>query len=129
MRLYASETKKTIRGISVKALHLLSQARWPGNIRELSHEVRRLVYLCGEHQIIDSSMLSPVVLMPSIEDSLEDLDGDNGLNLDKRTAELERRLVTLALARAKNNRTKAAKLLGISRNGLALKVDRLGIKL
>jgi Nif-specific regulatory protein len=129
MRLYASETEKVIHGISVKALHMLSQARWPGNVRELSHEVRRLVYLCRENQIIDSSMLSPEVLAPAIEDYLDDLDSNNGLNLEQRTEELERRLITLALARTKNNRTNAAKLLGISRNGLAMKVDRLGVRL
>ncbi len=128
MRLYSLETEKPIRGISVKALHLLVQAPWPGNVRELSHEVRRLVYLCGENQIIDSSMLSSAVLVPGIEDHLEQLGSGSDLNLEKRSAELERKLITLALTRAKNNRSKAAKLLGISRNGLAMKVDRLGIK-
>ncbi len=125
---YTNETKKSIQGISVKALHLLAQARWPGNIRELSHEIRRLVYLCGEGQVIDSSMLSPSVLKAEIDDILDIPDHDSDLRLEHRTADLERKLITLALARTKNNRSKAAKLLGISRNGLALKVDRLGIK-
>jgi DNA-binding NtrC family response regulator len=40
---------------------------------------------------------------------------------------LEGRLIREALARAGGNYTQAAKLLGISRNGLALKMQRLGI--
>ena len=39
---------------------------------------------------------------------------------------LERACIERALAEADGNITKAAKLLGISRNGLALKMDRLG---
>jgi two-component system NtrC family response regulator len=40
---------------------------------------------------------------------------------------VETRLIREALARAGGNRTQAAKLLGISRNGLAIKIDRLGL--
>jgi DNA-binding NtrC family response regulator len=125
MRAVSSEIGKPIRGISVKALHLLEQAPWPGNVRELRHEIRRLVYLCGENQIIDSSMLSAALLVPDSEEL--DLSPSADLNLERHTADLERRFITLALARAKNNRTQAAKLLGISRNGLAMKMERLGV--
>jgi DNA-binding NtrC family response regulator len=41
---------------------------------------------------------------------------------------LERRLIREALERSGGNRSEAARLLGISRNGLALKMDRLGLE-
>jgi DNA-binding NtrC family response regulator len=127
MRLYAGEIGKPVRGITVKALNALVAAPWPGNVRELEHEVRRLVYLCPEGKAIDSTMLSPSILYPSLDEPLEQLDLASDLGLDAATATLERKLIAAALARTKGNRSKAAKLLGISRNGLALKMDRLGL--
>jgi DNA-binding NtrC family response regulator len=127
MRMYAEEIGKQVRGISVKALAALTAAPWPGNVRELEHEVRRLVYLCPDDQTIDSTMVSPAILFPSIDQQLEQLDLTSDLNLETAAAALESRLIAAALARTKGNRSRAAKLLGISRNGLALKMDRLGL--
>ena len=128
MRRYAEEIGKPLRGITVKALRLLTEAPWPGNVRELEHEVRRLVYLCPPNQAIDSSLLSESVLSPTLDFGSLPLDSGAGLNLEHHTAVVERKLITLALTRTRGNRSKAAKLLGISRNGLALKMNRLGIR-
>ena len=49
------------------------------------------------------------------------------LNPADHTEQLERRLITIALACAKGNKSAAARLLGITRNGLLLKLERLGI--
>lgn len=48
------------------------------------------------------------------------------LNLGEQVELLEGRLLRLALERAGGNRTLAARLLGVSRNGLAIKIKRLG---
>jgi DNA-binding NtrC family response regulator len=126
MRLYSEEIGKAVRGITVKALNALATAPWPGNVRELEHEVRRLVYLCPENHAIDSTMLSPAILYPTAQQQVDDFNDAGDLNLDTATAGLERKMIAAALARTKGNRSRAAKLLGISRNGLALKMDRLG---
>jgi len=127
MRLYSEEIGKSVRGITVKALNAIATAPWLGNVRELEHEVRRLVYLCPENQAIDSTMLSPAILHPPVQQQLDDFDDAGDLDLDSAVAGLEGKLIAAALARTKGNRSKAAKLLGISRNGLALKIDRLGL--
>jgi len=127
MRLYAEEIGKPVRGMTVKALSALAAAPWLGNVRELEHEVRRLVYLCPENEAIDSTMLSSSILYPPLQQQLDDFDGAGDLELDTAVADLERKYITAAMARTKGNRSKAAKLLGISRNGLALKMDRLGL--
>jgi len=128
MRRYAEEVGKPIRGITVKALHALVNAGWPGNVRELEHEVRRLVYLCPEGRAIDSRMISGEILYACMEMDLDSFEMSPDLRLETRVDELERKLITVALARTRGNRSKAAKLLGISRNGLALKMERLGLK-
>jgi transcriptional regulator with PAS, ATPase and Fis domain len=128
MRLYAEEIGKPVSGITVKALSALAAAPWPGNVRELEHEVRRLVYLCPENHAIDSSMLSTAILYPPAQQSFDELEVGRDLDLDAAIAEVERKLIAAALARTKGNRSKAARLLGISRNGLALKMDRLELR-
>jgi two-component system response regulator AtoC len=131
---FAAQAGKSVRGVTIKAHDLLVAYSWPGNIRELEHEVRRLVHLCPDGQAIDSTMLSSQLTPdPKGNDgSSEPPPGgssDNGsLDLEKSVADLERRLIERALVEAGGNRTQAAKLLGISRNGLAIKMERLGLK-
>ena len=72
-------------------------------------------------------MLSSAIKYPTAQQQLDDLDVNGDLDLDAAVADLERKMITAALARTKGNKSKAAKLLGISRNGLALKIDRLGL--
>jgi DNA-binding NtrC family response regulator len=125
MRVHARETGKGVRGITVKALRALTDYSWPGNVRELEHEVRRLVHLCPEGQAIDSTMISPHVVADPREGAapaaLETLE------LAKNVSAVERRVIREALDKAGGNRTQAAKLLGISRNGLAIKMEKLGL--
>ena len=129
MRAFAREAEKSVRGITVKAVNTLVQYGWPGNIRELEHEVRRLVYLCPEAQAIDAGMLSSHLLVPSQREELPDpLPEGGSLELEAYVRKVEERWIRKALARAGGNRTQAAKLLGISRNGLTIKMKRLGIK-
>ena len=129
MRAFARETGKGLRGITVKALRALIEYGWPGNVRELQHEVRRLVYLCPEGQPIDSTMVSLHVVAAAPGEGVESVAQPvlDTLELAKNVEPLERRLIREALARAGGNRTQAAKLLGISRNGLSIKMERLGI--
>ena len=120
---------KPIQGLTVKALRALSNHHWPGNVRELEHEVRRLVHRCPEGGAIDFGMLSAsVVEAPShgIEAAPEAPVDD--FDLAGRFEALERELIPRALARARGNQTAAARLLGISRNGLAKRLKRLGIR-
>jgi DNA-binding NtrC family response regulator len=126
LRRFAREAEKTIQGITVKALRVLVDHSWPGNVRELEHEVRRLVHLCPDGEAIDSAMLS-THLSSSTAPAMEDQTDLDGRGLETRVAELERRLIRAALETAAGNRSRAARLLGISRNGLAIKMERLGL--
>jgi two-component system response regulator AtoC len=67
-------------------------------------------------------------MVSGAEPLAEDAMLGDSLRLDSRVEQLEARLIREALSRAGGNRSQAAKLLGISRNGLAIKMERLGIK-
>ena len=131
LRTFAPETGKALHGITVKALRALIEYAWPGNVRELEHEVRRLVYLCPAGQAIDSTMISPHVLAAAAGGGAADGGAADAvldsLDLEKNVGALERRLIREALEKAAGNRSHAARLLGISRNGLAIKMERLGL--
>lgn len=123
----AGEAGLRLRGMTVKALGRLSAYSWPGNVRELQHEIRRLVYLCEGGGVIDVGML-PERLTARDSASLEGRDLEYAdLQLEPRCRELETRLIQEALRRAEGMQVRAAGLLGISRNGLADKIKRLGI--
>jgi transcriptional regulator with PAS, ATPase and Fis domain len=126
---FAHQTGKRLRGLTVKALRHLQDYPWPGNVRELEHEIRRLVHLCPDGGAIDSSMLTEHVLAPPPGLSGDAPGGGETLDLARHTEALERRLIRLALAKTGGNQTQAAKLLGVSRNGLAKRLKRLGIEI
>ena len=126
LRAFAREGRRAVRGITVKALRALTEYAWPGNVRELEHEVRRLVYLCPEGQAIDSSMISLHILAEPPEGGTEP--ALDTLELAMHVQSLEKSLIREALGQAGGNRTRAAKLLGISRNGLCIKMERLGLR-
>jgi DNA-binding NtrC family response regulator len=118
---------KRVRGITVKALAALVEHRWPGNIRELEHEVRHLVSVCPPGQAIDSTLLpARLIAAPRPEVTAAEPLGDD-IRLEHHVETLERRLIERALSKAHGNRTRAAQFLGITRNGLALKLERLGV--
>lgn len=130
----AREACKSIQGITLEAVELLRSYSWPGNVRELQHEVRRLVYLCPAGAVIDASMLPQRIIsadktltrtpQPEMRTASRVV---RSLTISDHVEELEGRLIRLALTQTRGNQTRAALLLGISRNGLAIKMQRLGI--
>jgi len=143
LRSCARDLGKSIRGLSVRALNMLVSFPWPGNIRQLENEVRRLVYLCPENHVIDSSMLSPTIrryaeehgvrtdtpLRPPGAESKKDAGSEppTFLGLDSLDIEeLESKAIQEALRRCQNNQVQASKLLGISRQSLRRRMERFG---
>ncbi len=119
--LFAEETGRPAPAITHDALRALTAYAWPGNVREVEHEVRRLAYLCPDGKPVDARLLSEHILAREGAESLP----PSTLDLAANVAQLERRLIRAALVRARGKRAPAARLLGLSRNGLAMKIDRL----
>lgn len=125
---FCRQAGKTVGGVTSEALGLLTDYPWPGNIRELENEIRRLVYTCPSDGFISPDLLPTYILFPTCREEEGEESLSNPLLLEPHLKELEKRLILEALARSHDNYSRAAKLLGISRNGLAIKMQRLGIR-
>jgi Nif-specific regulatory protein len=119
---YCKKIGKHINGISEEALRYLIRYNWPGNIRQLENEIERAVTLAEEDSLINSYDLSPEVFhYQENEDTLTLLE-DNSLKAQ--VERLERDVILQALEETGGNQTQAAKVLGMSRQGLIKKIQR-----
>jgi two-component system response regulator AtoC len=115
-------------------LDLLASQSWPGNVRELQNFVERLTVLSDGPEITVSDVarelarrtrpaLDPVAAASGNSPATCGLDP----SLDDQRQHAEREAVLRALSRSGNNRTLAARLLGVSRRTLYNKLVRLGL--
>jgi DNA-binding NtrC family response regulator len=118
---YRKESAKNITGVTPQALQILMDFHWPGNVRELENIVERAATFAKGEKIdaadihldtgtTKSGSSAPAFLPP-------------GVTLDQ----WEDELIRESLRRANGNKSQAARLLGISRNALRYRLDKIGI--
>ncbi|HEX9191566.1 MAG TPA: helix-turn-helix domain-containing protein, partial [Candidatus Deferrimicrobiaceae bacterium] len=102
--------------------------RWPGNVRELRNIVERIVVLETEEIILPEHLPAEILKPRAREAEKGHAPGitipDTGLSLE----EVERNLILQALEKAKQNKTLAAKLLGITYDSLRYQVKKFGLE-
>jgi DNA-binding NtrC family response regulator len=114
-----------VTSISPAAMRRMEAYAWPGNLRELRHEMQRaLVMAAGRPDILEED-LSPAIASPAGSEPVDTV--LEGATLEEKITALERREITLALAATSGNRSHAAQRLGLSRQGLLNKMARYNI--
>ena len=135
--------------ISAKAIQLLQNAPWAGNIRELENFINSLVVLISDEEITPIHVEENLNLIPSVNSN--ELDADNGKlssSVEKHIKryfdlhgdslpppglynrilkEIELPLIALSLSATRGNQIKTSELLGINRNTLRKKIKDLDI--
>lgn len=145
IRQFARKYCKTVNGISPKAMDLLMDQPWEGNIRELKNVINSSVLFCkgdilvpddfeslqqskskakkaSNEMAVDNyfeAFLS--MLSPSFNDICNKY---NGSVFDNMTTGLEKAVIFMAMEKAGHNQVLAAKLLGISRNTLRDRLEK-----
>ncbi|RZD14808.1 MAG: hypothetical protein EVJ47_00535 [Candidatus Acidulodesulfobacterium ferriphilum] len=104
------------------AMDVLTNYDWPGNIRELENEIERAVAL----------NISGKITFEDLSGNIRKYNSPNGNNNaeDEQMANIEENetvLIRKALEKSRWNKTAAAKMLGITREGLRKKMIRLGV--
>jgi Nif-specific regulatory protein len=121
---FSVEFGKPAGGFSQQAMELLQSYDWPGNVRELQNEVQRLVIQLDSGGFVTPEMLSPRVRQ--VEGMIERVRPTKG-TLKEMMDQVERWLLIEALREHSNNKTAAAKALGITREGLHKKLRSFGL--
>ena len=120
---------KRVKGISEEALKCFESYQWPGNVREMQNEIKRMLVL-GQSEYLGSDLVSPHILHATPEESVADMELLTGIEgtLKERVETLEARILKETLMRLRWNKTQTAQELGLSRVGLRNKMDRYGLE-
>jgi len=127
---FNTEFKRNIKGIFPEVIKLFMKYSWPGNVREMKNVMERAVlfekgeYISGDSiNIVDSS-----TLQSQTQDSVSTdfIIGDileKGISLE----DVEKSLILKALETTNKNQTKAALLLGISRETIKYRMKKFNL--
>jgi DNA-binding NtrC family response regulator len=117
--------------LSSAALDLFANYWWPGNVRQLRNEIQRAVAMSAPGGSIAPEHLSADLSAPeSHETGGRETGAGRGAtprNLAAAIEQVERELITATLGRTSGNISETARVLGLTRRGLYLKLRRLGL--
>ena len=128
--LHASRFGFSVRGFADEALEAIRKYDWPGNVRELMHSVESAVLICDGPLIgVEHLNIRPAesrahlsVELPAAQTSITfDFSGD-GPKLD----DIEHQIIKAALDHSKHNLSRAARILGISRDAVRYRLEKYG---
>ena len=126
---------KNIDGFSDQAKNMLLSYSWPGNVRELKNMVERiLIFTEKREKNIRASYLPGIIFNKSIDEKNSDNKekdynyknkiNDSNFSLETEIEKIEKEYIEEALNKTDGNKTKAAKILGISRYSLYRRIEK-----
>jgi len=120
---FAKQAGESRKRISHECLEKMERYDWPGNVRELQNEVERLCVLAGDSMEITGEYISERINIKKEEKF-------PGLRVEGKLKDaieaLERKMIYDMLIRENWNKSRVAKILGISRAGLIMKCEKFG---
>ena len=119
LKLFNIELKRRVVGFTPAARRKLLDYHWPGNVRELSNCIERAMIFLDRPEVNADDLTMLETTVPPVDGAWKV--PPTGLRLE----EVERHLILSALETAGNNKTKAARLLGISRDTLRYRLEKM----
>jgi transcriptional regulator with PAS, ATPase and Fis domain len=120
---FNTRNQRSIAGVDHEAMRMLEHYQWPGNVRELRNVIERATIL-APGPFIEATHLPPVVTHepgPAPEAQV-------ALGPGTTVEEAERRLIMMTLQHTRDNKTRAAEILGISLKTLHNKLNKLRLR-
>ncbi len=122
--------------ISIEAMDVLRGYNFPGNVRELENILERAMTMCEDNLIEADDLQLPNNAVVDIEDEVKELDigakisaefSDTDDTLEDYLESIEKEAILKALEETNNNKTAAAKKLGMTFRSLRYRLSKLGI--
>jgi two-component system response regulator PilR (NtrC family) len=123
---FATEQGRPLLAFAPEAMRALLSYRYPGNVREMENAVERAVTL-ARGPTIELADLPPEMTGGTAGSSPMPVLPPEGLDLEAYLADVERSLLSQALARADGVRTRAAAMLALSPRSLRYRLAKLGL--
>jgi DNA-binding NtrC family response regulator/tetratricopeptide (TPR) repeat protein len=115
--------------LSSATLDLFAGYWWPGNVRQLRNEIQRAVAMSRPHGVIEPEHLSPDLTVPATETLVASRPSAaramRPSNLAAAVEHVEREMIAATLEHTRGNISETARVLGLTRRGLYLKMRRL----
>ncbi len=124
LREYCRETARGAMELAPEVMRKLVSAPWPGNVRQLRNEIMRLA-ACSRLNVIQEEDLWEGIPSPGRDQA--PVQPVKLQSLKSAVAEMEQRMIAEALQATRSNQQQAARLLGLSRQGLINKMKRYAI--
>jgi DNA-binding NtrC family response regulator len=121
---FCRETARGAMEFAPEVMRQLVSAPWPGNVRQLRNEVMRLA-ACARQNVIGEEDLWEGIPRPGRDQPA--VQPVKLQSLKRSVAEMEQRMIAEAMQETRNNQQQAARLLGLSRQGLINKMKRYSI--
>jgi DNA-binding NtrC family response regulator len=128
--LYSREFIKPVKRITDDARDALERYDWPGNVRELSNTVERIMILEDGDLLLPEHLSAAVIKgapRPRETGPNDDVTAAGDRSFKKMTEIYQAQIIANALEKTRDNRTEAARILGLSRVGLYHQMKRLGL--
>jgi DNA-binding NtrC family response regulator len=116
---FNERNNKSVSAVDSSAMRMLEQYNWPGNVREVRNVIERAVILSN------GEFIEPKHLPPLVTDSPDIVKPVIALEPGTTVEEAERRLILMTLEHTRDNKTRAAEILGISLKTLHNKLNKL----
>jgi len=120
---FNTRNQRSIVGVNNQAMRMLEQYGWPGNVREVKNVIERATILAA------GPFIEPQHLPPSLSEA-PPTPSHSQMQLAPGTTveEAERQLIVMTLEHTRDNKTRAAEILGISLKTLHNKLNKLRLR-
>ena len=132
LSIFSAKMHKRIDDFTPEAMNILVHYDWPGNVREFSNVVERLVILCSGDRIGQSHLhesLAVSAVAPSVPRTVAELHEVKKKLRDHAVEDLERTFLLEALRRNDHSVTKAAEQTGMQRTQFQALLKKHGLRL